>query len=248
MTTNNNDKEKFKSDENSVYVRGLPWKATEEEIREFFKDCGDIAKLEMPLDDQGRSSGTAIIEFDSSDAAAKALDLDQATFGERWLSVKPSTRAVKPEGCTTVFCGNLSFDIDEDSLRDFFKDCGNIKEVRFSTDRETGDFKGFGHVEFEESDSAENAVKLAGQFVMDRKIRIDYAQSKKREFGDSFGGGRGRGGRSSRGGGGRGYMNGGGRGGRGGRGGGRGGGRESSFGNKKTGGIAAFSGNKITFD
>jgi len=121
------------------------------------------------------------------------------------LSVKPNTKKEKPEGCTTVFCGNLSFDIDEDSLREFFGECGNIREVRFATDRETGDFKGFGHVDFENTEAVDAAVKLNGEYVANRRIRIDYAADRKNGGG---GGGGGRGGR----GGGRGYMRGGGRG------------------------------------
>ena len=41
-----------------VYVRGLPWRATEEDIRDYFALCGGIMGVEMPLMDDGRSSGT----------------------------------------------------------------------------------------------------------------------------------------------------------------------------------------------
>jgi RNA recognition motif-containing protein len=41
-----------------VYVRGLPWRATEEEVRTFFEACGEIVSVELPLMDDGRSSGS----------------------------------------------------------------------------------------------------------------------------------------------------------------------------------------------
>ncbi|ACI64177.1 predicted protein, partial [Thalassiosira pseudonana CCMP1335] len=75
----------------------------------------------------------------------------------------------------TVFVGNLSFHIDEDTVRETFKDCGEIASVRFAEDRETGAFKGFGHVEFVESEATDKAVELAGMDVMGRAIRVDYA-------------------------------------------------------------------------
>lgn len=201
----------------------------------------------------------AIITFSDAAGAAAAMEHNGADFGGRWLNIKYSTSkpitaarepSQKEEGCLTVFVGNLSFHIDEETVRDTFKDCGEITAVRFAEDKETGQFKGFGHVEFADTESTDKAVALAGTYVMDRALRVDYANERRdRGFG---GGGRGggRGGRGGRGG----YMGGGGggrgRGGRGGGFGGRGGGRGggSSFGAKKNGSIAAFSGNKITFD
>ncbi|KAL7454239.1 hypothetical protein ACHAWC_007529, partial [Mediolabrus comicus] len=161
----------------------------------------------------------------------------------------PREPSQKEEGCVTVFVGNLSFHIDEETLRDAFKDCGEISSVRFAEDKETGQFKGFGHIEFVETESTDKAVELAGTYVMDRPLRVDYANERRGGGGFGRGGGRGGGGRGRGG-----YMgNGGGRGGRGGRGGGgrsggRGGGGGGGFGAKKNGSIAAFSGNKITFD
>lgn len=49
----------------------------------------------------------------------------------------------KPEGCTTVFVGNLSWNADENMLREAFAECGNVIDVRISKDRETGQSKGY---------------------------------------------------------------------------------------------------------
>mmetsp|Transcript_10713 Transcript_10713/g.22257 ORF Transcript_10713/g.22257 Transcript_10713/m.22257 type:complete len:459 (-) Transcript_10713:1132-2508(-) len=256
-----------------LYIRGLPWRATEEGVRDFFKACGSGPKsVELPLQEDGRSSGTAILDFHDAASAAAAMELNGADFEGRWLSIKYSTpkpilgaREVsqKQEGCCTVFVGNLSWDIDEETLRAAFADCGTVTQVRFSTDRETGDFKGYGHIEFAETEATDAAVKIAGTDICGRPVRVDFANDKRQSFGGGgggrggFGGGRGGGSRFGSGdrgrGGGRGGFGsgdrGGGRGGFGsgdrGRGGGRGGG--SSL-HKKSGGIADFAGKKITFD
>lgn len=176
------------------------------------------------------------------------MKLNGEDFQGRWLSIKYSTPkpegnyvhkpSEKPPGCTTVFCGNLSFNIDEETLRAAFAECGEIKEIRFAEDRDTGEFKGFGHVEFIDSESTEKAVSLAGTDIMGRAVRVDYAADKRAGGGNGGrGGGRGFGGR----GGGRGSGRGGGRG----RDGGRGGGIDSA---KRHGALAAFAGKKITFD
>jgi len=194
------------------------------------------------------------MKFSSKKECEACLQLDGEDFDGRWLSIKYSTPkpinaprqpSEKPEGCTTVFVGNLSFNIDEDTLREAFAECGEISQIRFATDRETGDFRGYGHMEFVNSESTDLAVQMAGTDIMGRACRVDFAADKR--AGGGFGGGRGGGGRGGgRGGygGGRGGGYGGGRGG--GRGRGRGGGRGE--GSARTGGIAAFTGNKITFD
>lgn len=246
-----------------LYVRGLPWKATEDEVREFFGGNSVVVSCELPLDDSGRSSGTAIVECSDAAAASNALEtLNGADFQGRWLSIKHHTpmenggnnhtpRTEKQPGCKTVFVGNLSFQIDEESLREAFSSCGEILSIRFATDRETGEFKGFGHVEFMDTEATDAAVALAGTYVMGRAVRVDYAQERGRTPGSGGRGGGGGGGRGymgssgGRGGGGRGY---GGRSGGHGGGGGRGRGPPRSGGSKKSGAIAEFKGSKITFD
>ena len=42
----------------------------------------------------------------------------------------------------TVFLGNCSFDITDDAVREAFAECGEITNVRWQTDRDTGRFKG----------------------------------------------------------------------------------------------------------
>jgi nucleolin len=187
-----------------IYVKGLPWSATEEEVTDFFKECGTITACELPLGDDGRASGTAFVTFDDEAGATKALEHDNATFGERWLRIvmaseKPAARSyaadpsTKPEGCNTIFIGNLSWNIEEESVREAFAECGAINTVRFATDRETGEFRGFGHVEFEDGEaSIDAAMALAGTEICGRPVRVDYAAPRApREGGFSDGGGRG---------------------------------------------------------
>lgn len=154
--------------------------------------------------------------------------------------------------------GNLAFEIDEDTLRKTFNKCGDINSVRIATDRETGQPRGFGHIEFAEVSAATKAVEMAGTMVSGRAIRVDFAGARPAggAGGDrGFGGGRGGGfgGRGGGFGGGRGGGFGGRGGGRGGFGGGRGGGRGGFGGdrapNRNSGmGIAASSGSKMTLD
>jgi RNA recognition motif-containing protein len=37
-----------------IYVKGLPWLASEAEVKDFFKGCGKITSVELPMGDDGR--------------------------------------------------------------------------------------------------------------------------------------------------------------------------------------------------
>ena len=134
------------------------------------------------------------------------------------------------ERSKTLFLGNLSFDVTVDDVRNAFEGFGEIVRLSLPTDRDSGNPKGFGYVEYGSVDEAEAALDaMKGAELSGRRLRLDYSQPRS-DNGGGFGGGRGRGGFGGRGGGRGGGGFGGGRGG-GGFGGGRGGGgRGGGFG------------------
>ena len=119
-----------------------------------------------------------------------------------------------------LYVGNLSFSIGDQQLREAFSPHGNLVSASVVTDRESGQSRGFGFVEFGSSSEAEAAIAAMNGASLDgRALSVNVAKPRE------GGGGGGRGGFGG-GGGGRGGGGGfgGGGGGRGGGGGGRGGG------------------------
>jgi RNA recognition motif-containing protein len=110
-----------------------------------------------------------------------------------------------------IFVGNLSFNTNEDELRQLFESYGQVDRVSIMTDRDTGRSRGFGFVEMASNEDGEKAITaLNGSQVGGRTINVNEARPKTERSGGGGGGGfRDRGDR------------GGGRGGRGGGGGGR---------------------------
>ena len=56
----------------------------------------------------------------------------------------------------------LPFDAAEDDVRSFFEDSGQIVSVRLPRWHDSGRLRGYGHVEFERSSSADKALELNG--------------------------------------------------------------------------------------
>jgi cold-inducible RNA-binding protein len=102
-----------------------------------------------------------------------------------------------------IFVGNLSFNTNEDELRQAFEAYGQVDRVSIMTDRDTGRSRGFGFVEMASSEDGEKAIAaLNGSQVGGRTINVNEARPKAERSGGGGGGGRDRGDRGSRGGGG----------------------------------------------
>jgi cold-inducible RNA-binding protein len=103
-----------------------------------------------------------------------------------------------------IFVGNLSFNTNEDELRQAFEAYGQVDRVSIMTDRDTGRSRGFGFVEMASSEDGEKAITaLNGAQIGGRTINVNEARPKtERVGGGGGGGGRDRGDRGGRGGGG----------------------------------------------
>lgn len=77
-----------------------------------------------------------------------------------------------------VYVGNLPFRITPQEVRDMFASCGEIVDVFLVKDRATGKMKGFGFVSFATSQAAQAALKLDGQALSGRNIKVSFAKEK----------------------------------------------------------------------
>jgi RNA recognition motif-containing protein len=101
-----------------------------------------------------------------------------------------------------IYVGNLSYQTDDQSLRELFEQYGNVTSSRVITDKFSGQSKGFGFVEMPDAEEANKAISaLNEQEFMGRNLRVNESQPKPRD--NRGGGGFGGGGRSGGGGGGR---------------------------------------------
>jgi cold-inducible RNA-binding protein len=103
-----------------------------------------------------------------------------------------------------IFVGNLSFNTNEDELRQAFEPYGQVDRVSIMTDRDTGRSRGFGFVEMASNEDGDKAITaLNGAQIGGRTINVNEARPKTdRGSGGGGGGGRDRGDRGGRGGGG----------------------------------------------
>jgi nucleolin len=85
---------------------------------------------------------------------------------------KPPKPGEFPLSNTKVYVGNLSWQIDDESLKRAFVDIGEIKSIVWMEEKLTKKFLGAGVVEFHSEEEATKAVENSGRMVLKRECKI----------------------------------------------------------------------------
>ncbi|MCC7209512.1 MAG: RNA-binding protein [Anaerolineae bacterium] len=87
-----------------------------------------------------------------------------------------------------LYVGNLPYSATEAQIRALFEQAGEIVNVAVITDRETGRSKGFGFVEMQTAEGAQEAIKRFNEYSMDnRKLVVNEARPREDRAGGSRG-------------------------------------------------------------
>lgn len=82
---------------------------------------------------------------------------------------------------TNIFVGNLPFSASSPDLEELFTRFGAVSRAQVITDRDTGRSRGFGFVEMDSDDEAQNAIEaLDGSDFQGRQIKVNVARERSR--------------------------------------------------------------------
>ncbi|KAG0553053.1 hypothetical protein BDA96_01G561900 [Sorghum bicolor] len=177
-----------------VVASGMPYTTTEADIRKLFEFYGPLQSVQLSrFPDSGNFRGLAFICFETNEDAIKSLELDGFKIGSRYMRVERcrvtatsnkkrkaefQTDPKKSEGCLSAYVGNLSWNVTEKDLRDFFRS-SKIASVRFAIDKRTGGSRGFCHVDFQDDESLEKAVAMNQSELQGRPVKVAYSVSNR---------------------------------------------------------------------
>src|ERR687883_184481 len=79
-----------------------------------------------------------------------------------------------------IYVSNLSFNVQDEDLREFFTEYGDVTSAKVITDKFTGKSRGFGFVEMSDDTAAKKAIAELDQASVDnRTIRVMEAKPKE---------------------------------------------------------------------
>lgn len=87
-----------------------------------------------------------------------------------------------------IYVGNLSFDTNEDGLRNAFAEYGDVEEVKMITDRDTGRPRGFAFLTMPDNAARAAIDALNGKELDGRSLTVNEAKAKTGSGGQRRGG------------------------------------------------------------
>lgn len=183
----------------SIFVGRLSWNVDNDWLATEFASCGTVVSAEVQMDrSTGKSRGFGYVHFADASSIEAALAMNGKEIDGRPVNIDKSTprnkdnardnRAktfndVQSPPSMTLFVGNLSFGVEENTLWETFGEHGDVKSVRIPTDRETQRPKGFAYVEFTDIEVAQKAHAALQGFDLDgRQLRLDFSQPRSSFF------------------------------------------------------------------
>jgi RNA recognition motif-containing protein len=78
-----------------------------------------------------------------------------------------------------IYIGNLHYNVNEEELKEIFKEYGEVMSVIIITDKYTGRSKGFGFIEMRNDEEANKAINnLNGTEIRGRIIKVNQAKER----------------------------------------------------------------------
>lgn len=137
-----------------LVVLGLPWKVTEEDLKKYFAKFGQVEYTQIKTDSNGKSKGYGFVRFKHKKSQVRVM-LERHNIEGRWCDVRiPNSKDKHVNKVPRkVFIGQVSEDIDEDALRNYFIKFGEISDLFLPRPH-----RGFAFVTFTDPLSAQKVI------------------------------------------------------------------------------------------
>ncbi|KAB2635334.1 polyadenylate-binding protein 3 [Pyrus ussuriensis x Pyrus communis] len=157
----------------SLYVGDLDPSVNEAQLYDLFNQMGQIVSIRV-CRDQNRmhSLGYAYVNYGDPQHAASALEvLNFTPINGKPIRIMYSHRdpSIRKSGKANVFIKNLDKSIDHKALLDTFSTFGNVLSCKVALDS-SGQSKGYGFVQFDNEESAQEAIKKLNKMLINGKL------------------------------------------------------------------------------
>uniref|UniRef100_A0A8C7FES0 DAZ-associated protein 1 n=1 Tax=Oncorhynchus kisutch TaxID=8019 RepID=A0A8C7FES0_ONCKI len=178
-----------------LFVGGLDWSTTQETLRNYFSQYGEVVDCVIMKDKTtNQSRGFGFVKFKDPNFVRTVLETKPHNLDGRNIDPKPCTpRGMQPEKVRTkdgwgskadsnkskkIFVGGIPHNCGEPELRDYFNRFGVVTEVVMIYDAEKQRPRGFGFITFEAEQSVDQAVNMHFHDIMGKKVEVKRAEPR----------------------------------------------------------------------
>lgn len=167
-----------------IYVGCINYDTREDAIKQAFLAFGPIRSITMSWDSMtGKHKGFAFVEFEQPEAAQLALEqMNGILVCSRNIKVGRPSQMPQAQACideiqkeaatfNRIYVSSIHKDLSDDDIRSVFSAFGTIKCCELSSAGIPGRHKGYGYIEYETLQSAQEAISsmnlfdLGGQYL-----------------------------------------------------------------------------------
>ncbi|XP_017335059.1 TAR DNA-binding protein 43 isoform X1 [Ictalurus punctatus] len=161
-----------------LIVLGLPWKTTEQDLKDYFSTFGDVIMVQVKRDAKtGNSKGFGFVRFTDWEAQGKVITQRHMIDG-RWCDCKlPNSKQGpdEPMRSRKVFVGRCTEDMTSDDLRQFFMQYGEVTDVFIPKP-----FRAFAFVTFADD---QIAASLCGEDLIIKGVSVHISNAEPKHSG-----------------------------------------------------------------
>ncbi|XP_061094446.1 DAZ-associated protein 1 isoform X1 [Conger conger] len=179
-----------------LFVGGLDWSTTQETLRNYFSQYGEVVDCVIMKDKTtNQSRGFGFVKFKDPNCVRTVLETKPHNLDGRNIDPKPCTpRGMQPEKTRSkdgwkgsksdsnkskkIFVGGIPHNCGEPELRDYFSRFGVVTEVVMIYDAEKQRPRGFGFITFEAEQSVDQAVNMHFHDIMGKKVEVKKAEPR----------------------------------------------------------------------
>ncbi|KAK0262270.1 hypothetical protein LTS09_003696 [Friedmanniomyces endolithicus] len=160
-----------------MFIGGLNWETTDESLKQYFSQFGDVVECTVMRDGAtGRSRGFGFLTF-RDPKVVNTVMVKEHTLDGKLIDPKRAIPRDEQERTAKIFVGGVSQDASQADFANFFRNFGNVLDATLMMDKETGRPRGFGFVTFD-SEAAVDRTLEGPLAICGKAIEVKRAQPR----------------------------------------------------------------------
>jgi RNA recognition motif-containing protein len=172
------------NDPGKMFIGGLSWQTTPENVRVYFSQFGDVAEVMVMKDPvTRRSRGFGFITFTHPGSVDQVLAIPAHTIDGKLVEPKIAVpRKSNPKmvlRTKKIFVGGLSNTTSLEDIKAYFEQFSKVKESMLAYDKVTNRHRGFGFVTFDNEEVVDKICEIHFHEINGKMVESKKAMPKE---------------------------------------------------------------------
>jgi len=172
------------NDPGKMFIGGLSWQTTPENVREYFSQFGEVAEVMVMKDPATRRSrGFGFLTFTNAVSVQGVLALPSHTIDGKVVEPKVAVpRKTNPKlvlRTKKIFVGGLSATTSLEDIKAYFEQFCKVKESMLAIDKVTNRHRGFGFVTFDNEEVVDKICEIHFHEINGKMVESKKAMPKE---------------------------------------------------------------------